>query len=166
MEDTTDISLPNELPAEGIFADLTDEVRGRLSAAGRFVNEKPGTYLAVQGQKHQSMAVILTGKVAITAHAHGDTVSLATLSKGQSVGEMSVLDPRPASANVRVVEEPATLWIIDGDDFDRFIETDKDAGLAVLRTLARELCQRLRHDSETMLRRADENRSKFLDMDY
>ena len=47
-----------------------------------------------------------------------------------------------------------------------FVEADKAAGLAIIRTLARELCQRLRHDSETMLRRADEMRSKFLDMDY
>lgn len=154
------------IPDTGVMADLDEEIRGRLAAAGRFVTMAEAEYLTVQGKAHHMLAVIISGKLAVSVHAHGDTVQLATLAAGQTVGEMSVIDPRPASATVRVVDGEARLWTIDGPDFDAFTASDAAAGYAVMKVLGKQLCFRLRRDSETMLRRADEMRSSYLDNDY
>lgn len=110
--------------------------------------------------------VVLSGKLRVTFHGHGDTVVLAELGPGDTVGEMSLIDPRPASANVRVEEGGAELWEIADADFERFVESDCAAGYAVMKMLARELCRRLRKDAEHMLHREDEIRTRFRDMDY
>ncbi len=163
---TDDPDGPRELPSACILGKLPPPVLEAFIGAGRFVLASQGEYLAVQGQHHHALAAILDGEVTVTAHAHGDTVPLATLKAGDLVGEMSIIDPHPASANVRVASAGARLWIIDGESFERFVEGGTTAGLAVVRLLAKTLCKRIRHDSETMLHRADELRSHFLDMDY
>ena len=60
----------------------------------------------------------------------------------------------------------ALLWTMDGDAFNQLVESDHEVGCAVFRMLGRELCRRLRQNSDHMLHQADEMRSHFLDMDY
>ncbi len=155
-----------DLPATGVLADVTAEARERLAASGRFVEKRLGDYLTVQGQAHRELALILSGRVAVSAHAHGDRVDLAVLGAGDVVGEMGIIDPRPASATARVAAGPARVWLIDGDSFDRFVAADPASGFALMRALARVLCRRVRSDSEHMLRKASELKAHFLDMDY
>jgi CRP/FNR family cyclic AMP-dependent transcriptional regulator len=153
-------------PNVGIFGELDETIQARLSAAGRFESVGEETYLIVQGREHRTLILVVSGKLRVTCTAHGDTVTLAELGAGEIVGEMSVIDPKPASASVKVIDGPAALWLIDGDDFDRFVEEDVTAGYAVMRLLAKKLCYRLRHDAEKMLHREGTFRSHFLDMDY
>jgi len=101
----------------------------------------------------------------VKSHAHGDTVELATLGPGESVGEMSTIDPRPASANVRT-SEVTRVWQISAAAFDRFLESDKAAGYAIMKALARELCGRIRRDTERSLRDADRRHSEGFNADY
>jgi CRP/FNR family cyclic AMP-dependent transcriptional regulator len=154
------------LPAIGFLAELDADVRANFAAAGRFVVRHVGDYLSVQQQKHSAMSLILSGRVGITAHAHGDKVDLAVLGAGDVVGEMSVIDPATASATARVVAGPARLWIIDRNAFETFVRDHPEAGVSIIRGLAKGLSRRVRTNSENMLRRAGELRSHFLDMDY
>lgn len=153
-------------PTVGIFSELDESVQARLSAAGRFESVGEGSYLIVQGREQRTLILIVSGRLRVTCAAHGDTVTLAELDAGEIVGEMSVIDPKPASASVKVIDGPAALWLIDGDDFDRFVEEDVAAGYAVMKSLAKKLCYRLRYDAEHMLQREDTLRAHFLDMDY
>ncbi|MEM7387445.1 MAG: cyclic nucleotide-binding domain-containing protein [Verrucomicrobiota bacterium] len=158
---------PPDLPPIGMMADLPDDVRVRLAAEGEFVTRSRGAYLTLQGRPHHAMSFILSGKVAVSAHANEQTVNLAVLSRGDVVGEMSIVDPRLASASVRVVsDEPAELWVIDGEAFNKVVEADPAAGFVIMKALGKVLCDRLRKDSERMLRRAAEMRDRYLDMDY
>ena len=163
---TIDGGCANPLPATGPFAELQPAARERLAEAGRCVEKRLGDYLTVQGQRHRALALVLSGRVSITVHAHGDTLDLAMFGAGDVVGEMSLLDPQAASATSRVASGSAKLWIIDGAAFDRFVEQDPVSGFALIRGLARVLCQRVRGDTRCMLRRAAELRAHFLDMDY
>ncbi|MGI9241849.1 MAG: Crp/Fnr family transcriptional regulator [Verrucomicrobiales bacterium] len=148
------------------MTDLEEEMRSQLAGVGHFVSRPTDALLSVQGRPHHAMALILSGQVSINIHAHGDRIELARLGRGEVVGEMCVIDPRVASSTARVVSGPANLWIIERCAFDQFIEDHPDSGLILLKALGKVLCRRVRTDSELMLRKAEEMRSHFLDIDY
>ena len=158
-------TIPNELPAIGLLSELDESVRKVLAAAGRFETLAAGTGLALQGHPHRTLAVLLSGRAAVHCHAHGDYVHLADIKAGETIGEMNLLDPQKASADVKVTEK-ATAWIIDADQFQALMERDPVNAVQILQWLGRQLCRRLRHDAENMLRQALESRSRFRDMDY
>lgn len=161
----TRVQSPN-LPPIGFLTDLEDEARARLAAVGQYITRPIDARLSVQGRPHHAMALILSGQVSINVHAHGDRIELAVLGRGEVVGEMSVIDPRVSSSTARVVAGPANLWIIERCAFDQFIEDDPASGLILLKALGKVLCRRVRKDSELMLRKAEEMRAHFLDIDY
>ena len=55
---------------------------------------------------------------------------------------------------------------ISTEAFRQFAEEDPAKGYAVLMVLAKELCHRLRHNSDSMLRREETMRDHYRDMDY
>ena len=153
------------LPAVGLLAELSEDVRARLAEAGVIEELPVDAYLVSQGQPHDDLTFIISGKLKVTAHAHGDTVQLAEIGPGHTVGEMNVLDPQNASADV-VVIEPARVWSISAEALETLIANDAKTGLEIIRVLARELCRRLRQNSETMLKQAESTRVYFRDNDY
>ena len=159
-------SQPQEiLPPNGVLADLDETIRRRLTAAGNFVTLPEGKYLAIQGEMPKTLSFIMSGSVSVKSHAHGDTVELAKLGPGESIGEMATIDPRPASANVRTNEE-TRLWQISPQAFDAFLESDTSAGYKVMRALAKVLCGRIRRDTERSLREADQRHTDSYRADY
>ena len=158
-------TTPTELPAIGLLAELDESVRRVLAAAGRFESLAAGTGLAVQGLPHKTLAVLLSGRAAVHCHAHGDYIHLADIKAGETIGEMNLLDPQKASADVKITEK-ATAWIIDVEQFQALVQNDPANGVQILQWLGRQLCRRLRNDAERMLRQAQESRTRFRDMDY
>lgn len=154
------------LPAIGFAAELEPEVRNRFSAAGSIAERPLGALLSVQGRPHDVMSLILSGRVSVGIQAHGDYVELGLLKSGDVVGEMSLIDPLVASSTARVTEGPVRLWTIERQAFDTFVEEDPRAGCVLIKALGKVLCRRVRMDSELMLRKAEELRSHFLDIDY
>ena len=69
------------------------------------------------------------------------------------------------SADVIVLER-AELWAVSREKFERFLESDCTAGYELMHLLAKELCHRLRMNSEAMLRQAEQVKDSFLDRDY
>lgn len=153
------------LPAIGVLADLSEDIRRKLTSVGNFVTLPEGKYLAIQGEHPVTLSFILSGEVSVKSHAHGDTVELARLGAGQSVGEMATIDPRPASASVRTSKE-TRVWQMSPTDFDAFLGSDTAIGYAVMKALARELCGRIRSDTERSLREADQRHSESFRSDY
>lgn len=155
----------DSLPAIGFIQNLDEDIRRRLAAAGEFHDLPEGAYFVTQGESRHDLAVILSGTLTVMAHAHGSSVKLAELGPGETVGEMNVIDPRNASADV-VVKRPARLWTISPQRFEEFVESDCRAGYALMKVLATELCRRLRKTSDSMLKQVEETRASALDHDY
>jgi CRP-like cAMP-binding protein len=95
-----------------------------------------------------------------------DTIKVATVGPGQTVGEMNLIDPQKASADVVVGHEPVRVFSITAEDFAGLVREDSGAGYSVLLALSRELCRRLRSNSQALLRQADRSRTYFQDEDY
>ncbi|HEX2750661.1 MAG TPA: cyclic nucleotide-binding domain-containing protein [Verrucomicrobiales bacterium] len=153
------------LPPLGLLAELDDSVRATLALAGRFETLPAETRLATQGEPHHSLVVMLSGSATVDCHAHGDYVHLADIKAGETIGEMNMIDPQKASADV-VISERADVWIIEQAQFQSIVERDPHCAYSVIHWLARQLCRRLRQNAEHMLRQAEEHRSHLRDMDY
>jgi len=155
-----------DLPALGIFAELSPELRARLAAAGQFQVLHPGSYVAVQGEAHEHLTFVLSGQLDVYVRNLADTIKVATVGPGETVGEMNLIDPQRASADVVVGHEPVRAFCISDTGFAGLVQQDSTSGYIILKALARELCRRLRANSQALLRQADRVRTHFRDEDH
>jgi CRP-like cAMP-binding protein len=150
----------------GFFNELDEDIRTRFLQEGRFVERQQGDYLVVQGQPLEVMSVIISGSIRLTVNSHGNTVTVTSLGSGDVFGEMSVIDPRQASATARVSGGPAHLWSIDYMSFNDFIASDEIIGFNIMKAMAIILCRKLRTNNENMLHQASDICSHFLEQGY
>ena len=71
-----------------------------------------GERVIVQGQKGDSMFILLNGEADVLVHANGTDTRVATLRTGDACGEMSLLTGEPRSATV-VASTDCQMWEID-----------------------------------------------------
>jgi CRP/FNR family transcriptional regulator, cyclic AMP receptor protein len=95
---------------------------------------KPGAVIEAEGDKGLSFYLIVDGTVDVKK---GDK-SIASLTKGQFFGELSLLDKQPRSATIQAIDQTRclvmTAWIWSG-----FLETQPKLAVTVMRELARRL---------------------------
>src|SRR5262249_45278779 len=92
---------------------LTIDGFARLAGAGERRLFASGDRLMKQGDKAESMWVILSGKVDVVRE-HPDLatpIPLAQLGPGEVVGEMGLLDGDPRSATVTAAEETVAMEV-------------------------------------------------------
>ena len=80
-----------------ILGQLTDEDASWLAGIGRLRRLAPGEELIREGSKAVSIFILIEGHLAVTLANVGE---LAQLGMGEIVGELSLVDSRPASATV------------------------------------------------------------------
>ena len=148
------------LPALGILASLPETVRLRLAEAGRFITLPKGAPLVTQGHPQDHLYVLLSGKLSATIHSPRSSIELGAIMPGESVGEMNVIDPAKASADV-VAQIESKIWGISKEAFDRLLEADTEVGYAVMTALATLLTRRIRRNSDKMLRQAEQQRAYY-----
>lgn len=97
-----------------------DELQELLSS-GECISLKGGELLFFDQSIKESMYIILDGKLEVyKKHRH-----IAFRQVGEFFGEISLLDPRPRSANVRAVTDSVVLEI-DKDLFNKFIASNTE----------------------------------------
>ncbi|MFY3385651.1 Crp/Fnr family transcriptional regulator [Paracidovorax sp. MALMAid1276] len=102
---------------------------------------KRGEALVEQGQKSNALFILLTGRARVmTADSRGREVILATLSQGDYLGEMSIIDNEPHSATVRA-EVQTDVLMLGRTEFARCLTENASMALVVMRGLVK----RLRH---------------------
>ncbi len=134
--------------------ELTPEERATLMSYGEHTVIKEDEILILQGQQQDMLFLLLSGELRAQASSHRSQVILGKISPGESVGEMSVMDPFTASATIRALKE-GNLWKIERDRFDKFIEENPRAGTKVLRHLAKTMARRVRRACAHLVHQAD-----------
>ena len=110
-----------------------------LKSFGRVQKYLKGQYLFQQGDAGENMYIILAGKVSVSiSGAVGDNITVAELNAGNFVGEMSVLEGQPRSANVMVLEDAITLSI-DKTNFIQFIASKPEWAFKIMQALSNRL---------------------------
>lgn len=129
-----------------LFSMLLPEQAEALAAAVSKKRFKRGEILVEQGKKTDALYIVLTGRIRVLmSDSKGREVILATLSSGDYVGEMSLIDDAPHSASV-VVDQQVDVLVLGRDSFLRCLAENAEMAHAVMRVLV----QRLRKASENI----------------
>ena len=122
-----------------LFAGLTDAQRGALGAVAVLRRGKAGERIVEQGKPLDRMFILLEGRAEV--RVNGKRVT--TISGQPLVGEIEFLDPRPASADVFLLED-TDLIELGNAALDRLMEKQPRLGYALMREIARIEARRLR----------------------
>jgi hypothetical protein len=125
-----------------LFRGLTPEDVARIFARGITLEYAPGAVIFEKGQPADKMYVILGGEIEVF---DGDRV-LATLRRGDMVGEMAAMTRQPRSAGARASETTSAL-ALSLDIIRNAIPPE--VALKLLTNIVITLSARLRHINET-----------------
>jgi CRP/FNR family transcriptional regulator, cyclic AMP receptor protein len=105
----------------------------------RFGREfRAGDVLFREGDHGEEMYVIQTGIVQILKLVGSVQRPLATLGRGEFVGEMAILNDKPRTATAMVLED-ATCLVIDTATLEQMIANNSEIALRLVKKLARRL---------------------------
>lgn len=114
--------------------------------AGRAIHElATGDVLLTMGVSNNVMYMVLDGRLSVHLEGGPQSEPVAFIGAGETVGELSVLDERPASAHV-VAAEPSRVMPVDDKTFWSLVDASHDFSINLLMLLA----QRLRANNTTV----------------
>jgi hypothetical protein len=138
-----ELSKPS-LPIFSWIGHLKDDDRELLSSYGEFFPGHPDKVIIEEGSEQTEVIVVISGRLQVHAtQPDGVPRLLAEVGPGETLGEISLFTPGPATATV-IAAEFSQLWRIDDSDLIQFMTDNPGAGNVLLRTLATILAQRLR----------------------
>ncbi len=151
-----------------IFSDLSPEQLGEINKICVQETYFQGETIFEENSPSTGFFVILDGEIEILinldpvpgANETRLPVTIATLRKGQSFGEITLVDQGVRSASARCATMTCKVVKIDRDDFMNLLRNDLDMGFKVMSNLAADLCFRIRQ-SNINLRQALLNSSKI-----
>ena len=135
-----------------IFEDLTS---GQLDLIETVCSEKvynQGEVVFEENSPSREFYIIADGEVDIQIDP--DTIgdgtdqyqptTIATLRRGQSFGEVAIVDPGVRSASAKCSSETTRLFVIAREDFLKLLESDYQMGYIVMRNFAADLSLKIR----------------------
>jgi CRP/FNR family cyclic AMP-dependent transcriptional regulator len=133
-----------ELAQVSLFSKLNPQELQKLGAIAKKQNFGPGSVVFFEGDRSDSLYVILGGSVKIYQTTNdGREKILKTMGKGEIFGEFAVIDGQPRSAAVATLEKTELLSITHRD-FRGFATGSPEILWKVLESL----CERLRKTTE------------------
>ena len=149
--------MPNEqvlrlLKGIPLFADLEQGELMDVLRMARPIQCQQGEVLCQQGDPGDCMYVIQAGQVSVVVRGpDGQPIPVATLKGGDLIGEMTLVDDAPRSADC-VAASVVRLFRIDRAQFAVMRGELHPAAFKILRRIALTTCGRLRHVNETVSR--------------
>lgn len=143
------LSAINQIP---IFDSLQgSECRTLIHHMGYF-KATAGDILFEEGEDGDHVCFVVSGKLEVLKTVgEEDLVTIATLKKGRSFGEMAMIDKLKRSATVRA-KETTNVLVMSREQFEDILTTHPVMGIKILKGIALMLSQNLR---KTATRLAD-----------
>ncbi|MCX8045112.1 MAG: cyclic nucleotide-binding domain-containing protein [Desulfobacterota bacterium] len=115
-----------------------------------FIEIKKDDVLFYEGDRGNYMCFVVDGALEVIKQTEQHTEAvISTLTRGRSIGEMSVIDNFPRSATVRATTA-ATLLVLTRDRFETLLDTHPPLGIKLLKSLARLMSMHLRRTSSQL----------------
>jgi CRP-like cAMP-binding protein len=105
-----------------------------------------GGLVCKEGQHGSFLSFVAKGKLEIVKTLDDKEVIISTISEGDSLGEMALIDGLTRSATVRACI-PSTILILRRDDFNTLLTKHPEVGIKILKGIARLLSLNLRKAS-------------------
>jgi CRP/FNR family cyclic AMP-dependent transcriptional regulator len=129
-----------------IFEELSKELIDEVIGLAQWRRWTANTVIFQRGDEGNYMILLTEGRIKVSLFTtHGKELSLRHFEPGSLIGEMSVLDgePRSADAAAAIASEG---YVISKSDFRAFMSRHSSAADAVVNFL----CQRLRETNQTL----------------
>jgi CRP/FNR family cyclic AMP-dependent transcriptional regulator len=136
--------LANLLRRLPVFSSLGSEEAVALASRCIGLRYKPGMRIFNEGEFADNVTIIVSGLVQISVTVpDGPDLVVATVESGALIGEMALIDPAPRAATATAIEETVVLNI-DAHAFADLLAAGHPAASGILRTVALQVCGRLR----------------------
>lgn len=130
-----------------LFSSLSDDEIDILVKHSRIRSLVEDEVLFHQGDDGDFFAIIIDGRIEITKHTEIETpVALASLTCGDTLGEMALIDQETRSASAIAIE-PTSVFLLSRKSFDMLVDQYPRCGTKLLRKLAIILCNHIRETS-------------------
>lgn len=114
------------------------------------VDAEPGEIIFKEGEKGDYVCFIVDGILEVIKKTEGEkSVVISTLSKGRSIGEMSIIDNNPRSATVKS-KTKATLITLSQEKLDILLENHCIIGAKIIKGISRLLSMNMRKTSSRL----------------
>jgi CRP-like cAMP-binding protein len=121
-----------------MFRELEPAKLKLIALASQRTSYRAGDKLLKEGERAETVFIIMEGKAIVTRHDGGEEVTIAEVTSGSVVGEMGVVLDRPSSGTI-VASTPLTALRIDKRTFLDLLTQVPQFSLALIRELAQRL---------------------------
>lgn len=121
-----------------------------LSSFGDSRSYQPGDIVIRQGDENDHLYLVLKGKLEVLQEVDGADRVVAVLEAGDSLGEVSIYDPGPASATVRAGSD-SEVWLITRDSLDRLHTASPKVAYRLLTRITTCLSKRMRDMNDKLV---------------
>lgn len=144
-EDTRNFLL--NLP---IFDSFNSDELTMLARHMSYIHLHRGEYLFIEGDKGNFMGFVVQGLLEVIKKTEtGQNIVIARLTKGNSIGEMALIDKSPRSATV-IARQPTTMVTLTDKGFDLLTERSPILGVKIIQKVARLLSLYMRRTSSRL----------------
>ena len=143
----------NFLQSQSLFGGLTDAELNRVLPFLKEVRFKKDEFVLTEGEVNDKLFLIYKGSVEIIKHdskkEHDKDKRIIVLHRGDTFGEMEVIDIQPCIASVKTLE-PTTILTLSSRDLHRISKENLKTFTLIIMNLAREISRRLRRMDELL----------------
>jgi len=130
------IELLREAP---MFSHLTDYQLQNIAAECTMSTFPAGTILFRENETGTVFYIVASGAIKVfTSNLDGENKILSIFTRGDSFGELALLDGQPRSATAQVIEE-TTLLSLNGKNFNRLLRENIDIAFTIIKQLSTRL---------------------------
>lgn len=133
-----------------LFEFLKEDDLFEVASRMEFIDLDPGDALFCEWDKADFACFVESGELEVTKKTGPDScIVRATLRRGRSIGEMSIINNFPRSSTV-VARTTARLAVFQRSAFDDILKTHVDIGINILKGLANLLSVNLKKVSSRL----------------
>ncbi len=133
-----------------LFCTLKADQLNVVAEQMNFLEIEKGEILFKEGDKGEYICFVLNGIIDIVKESpSGGGVVIASLLRGRSIGEMSVIDYSPRSATAKA-QTKSSLLILEKRGFDKILFHHPEIGITILKGISKLLSLNLRKTSSRL----------------
>lgn len=132
-----------------IFMHLDENDIAAIEKYMFFNRVDPGELVFKEGERGDFVCFVVIGKLDIIKQSKGKEVVIHTLSQGDSIGEMALIDNLTRSASVKAAEHSGFM-VLTRRGFEMIMRLHPEIGIKMLKGLASSLSLNLRKTSDKL----------------
>ena len=145
---STSVDALKKIP---VLSRLTEDDLKIMSRRMEFQTVDSGKMLLNEGEKGDFICFVANGRLEVVKKTYTDhEIVINTLSRGQSFGEMSLIESLPRSASVKAIIQTDIIKLTRAD-FDLIMEQHTEIGIKILKGISLLLSKKLRHTTSRLI---------------